>query len=437
MFSIAMRINGHIKGFVAVALTAAASLTSCIYDDSNEEPVSVDTISINAEVLDGARRTPATASNGSGSTFMILFWMNDQKNFIELTDNGDWPQPYLEAVAPQEVSYYSQLVFDTGYPYPYPETQNLYATGYSPANVLEPDAAVGYRRISVPAGKRTELGRHDFQSCDAWTDVYRGSQSDPFAQSKNKLYFRHLASKLVFYADRDEASMENKQYVRNVKITNLYMRKGGGEWIPMYTPVEFVWQKLSPDDITTSYRKVIDNVKTLLADNTIADPSAGYKAAGVEAFAGSDNSFILQRNALDRVPVDGMSIDSCYMCDPPASVTASTGRISLKMDISAEMSYDPNFPMGDTGADGSTTDNLTFTRRWTGEVLDVIYTVDDKGVAQTTAEPVSEFIPGMEYRVYIHFSRTGVNLVAKELPWNYGGIHYITIVGPDEDPANE
>ena len=57
-----------------------------------------------------------------------------------------------------------------------------------------------------------------------------------------------------------------------------------------------------------------------------------------------------------------MDIDSCYVCnliDEDGSVKKGNP-IQLKMDISAEMSFDPNFPMND--GSGSITDDLTFTR---------------------------------------------------------------------------
>ena len=143
---------------------------------------------------------------------------------------------------------------------------------------------------------------------------------------------------------------------------------------------------------------------------------------------------MLQRNATDRVPIDGMDIDSCYVCnliDEDGSVKKGNP-IQLKMDISAEMSFDPNFPMND--GSGSITDDLTFTREWKGVTLDAIYgvTIGSNGEVQTMDTAIDEFKPGNEYRIYIHFHRTGVNLVARELPWNYGGIHYITIPGGDK-----
>ncbi len=53
---------------------------------------------------------------------------------------------------------------------------------------------------------------------------------------------------------------------------------------------------------------------------------------------------------------------------------------------------------------------------------------------QETTQPIRMFKPGNEYRIYIHFYRTGVNLTAQELPWNYGGPHYIEIEGGDKQP---
>ena len=327
-------------------------------------------------------------------------------------------------------------MFDTRFPYPVPEDTYIHATGYAPGNVLKPDAEYGYRRLTAAVGD-TEKGRYDFLGCDFWEGVFKGSLKDPFAQDKNKLYFRHLAAKLVFYADRDRETMENKQYVRNVQVKRLQMSiDGGSTWTPMYTPHTFEWKNLAETDFTESYKKTIAAVRLIEGNESAArtGPKAGYKVVAAEEFAGEDSDYVLQRNATDRVPIDGMDIDSCYVCnliDEDGSVKKGNP-IQLKMDISAEMSFDPNFPMND--GSGSITDDLTFTREWKGVTLDAIYgvTIGSNGEVQTMDTAIDEFKPGNEYRIYIHFHRTGVNLVARELPWNYGGIHYITIPGGDK-----
>lgn len=417
---------------VAAALIAGVSLTSCIYEyGSEEEPHAQTTVRVNTMAVTGVR--PIAESNGD--MFTVLFWLQPDHLERDFDPATQWSPAYLASQAPQPVSFYGETVYDTCYPYPYPETTYLYATGYSPSNILKPDADYGYGRLTATFAEAKDVGRHDFLGCDLWKEVYKGSQEDPFTQQKNKLYFRHLASKLTFYADRDQKTMENKQYVRNVQIRNLSMSLDGGTtWTPMYTPSAFEWKVLSDADFSTAYTATIDKVRSL-ADNSAAigtRPQAGYKATQAAAFAGAGSDFVLHHNATDRVPVYGMVLDSCYVCHPmkDGAPVANTANIRLKMDISAEMSFDFNFPMPD---DSSATDDLTFTREWKDVPLDAIYEValDDKGVAQTTSTAVRTFKPGSEYRVYIHFSRTGVNLVAKELPWNYGGIHYITIIGGD------
>lgn len=220
-------------------------------------------------------------------------------------------------------------------------------------------------------------------------------------------------------------------------MKNLRMSiDGGNTWTPMYTPHTFEWKELTETDFTESYKKTIAAVRLIEGNGSAADtnPKAGYKTVAAEKFAGEDSDYVLQKNATDRVPIDGMNIDSCYVCNPideNGSVKKGSP-IQLKMDISAEMSLDPNFPMND--GSGSTTDDLTFTREWKGVTLDAIYvvTIGLNGKVQMTDTAIDEFKPGNEYRIYIHFHRTGVNLVARELPWNYGGIHYITIPGGDK-----
>lgn len=425
------RINHIIRTVVTISIVGL-SLSSCVYDDGVD---SDKTISINAMVANESRTVSTAASNDD--SFVVLFWLQDQLGQLtEPENNQNWANPYLEKIAPQAVPFYNQTVYDTGYPYPYPDTKLLYATGYSPATVLTSDDNHRTLNVNIPEENANKLGRYDLLGCDVWSNVYKGSQSDPFAQDKNKLYFRHLAAKLVFYADRDKETMENKQYVRNVEITKLRMSiDNGTTWTSMYTPKKFEWQKLNPNnDFTESYKSTINSVKYINGiDNT--DPEAGYKIVEAQKFV---NNFVLTKNASDRVPIDGMVLDSCYVCNPIIEEKLQSGTIQLKMDISAELSFDPNFPKKD-GDDGSVTDDLTFKRTWKDVLLESIKVVefDDKGNAIATDTPVTEFKPGNEYRVYIKFHRTGVNLVAKELPWNYGGIHYITIQGGEIENNND
>lgn len=454
------RIEADIRILEATLLAAAAlAAGSCDREEAPEYPA--DTICVNTLAVDGG----STVSTDDGdNTFMVLFWKGDaSKEYLETNFGADvvWPSPYLAEQAPQSVASYERLVYDTRYPYPmYPEeTTYLYATGYAPGRVLVPETADNYRTLIVndtpaadapdaddaPPAVKVQRGRIDFLGCDVWSDIFRGSRADPFAQDKNKLYFRHLAAKLVFYADRDKATMQNKQFVRNVKIANLQMSiDGGTTWTPMYTPSKFEWKELNDADFTPSYTKTIETVKAIPSNLDVAAssrPKAGYKVVAAAAFAGmpaeGEEGFVLQKNATDRVPIDGMVIDSCYVCNQIAGGAVQSGAsIKLKMNITALMSFDPNFPMQDepsgTPGDGSgsTTDNLTFTKTWEGLTVEV-KAVDNAG--NKTETPVTEFRAGYEYRVYIHFHRTGVDLVARQLPWNDGGSHYIPIPGGDPD----
>ncbi len=412
----------HIIAAVSAISVLGVFPSSCIYDDEDKPDLQSGTIKVNTMAVKGSR---AASAEGVDNTFMVLFWQ-DLTN-LESPSATPWDPPYLAGHASQPVDFYRRSVYDTRYPYP-DETSMLYATGYAPGKVLAPDKTQGYRKLTATVGD-SEKGRYDFLGCDLWKEVYKGSHDDPFAQDKNKLYFRHLASKLVFYADRDKASMENKQFVRNVEITNLRMSiDGGTKWTGMHTPKVFEWKKLQDGDFTDSYEKTIAEAKKVEGNNSVTtSPSAGYKAAAAEEFAGADNrTFVLSRHATDRVPIKGMHIDSVYVCNPIAGGLVSVDEpICLKMDISAELSFDPNFPMSD--GNGSTTDDLTFTRKWKDVTLDAIYKLGEDG--KTTTETIKEFKPGYEYRVYIHFFRTGVNLTAMEMPWNPGGVHYISING--------
>jgi len=431
----------HIIRVAAATLIAGLSLPSCIYDNGNGPESGTETIGINAAMVTGGRRAPNPHADRSEESFMVLFWLQEQRAALELSPEigNAWSAPYLAKEAPQPVSFYDESVYDTGYPYPFPEDRLLYATGYGPAGVITPGDNYRVLTVNIPeASKQQKVGHYDFLGCDAWCDIYRGSQADPFSQNKNKLFFRHLAAKLVFYVDRDEVSMENKQFVRNVQVKHLRMKIGDAEWTDndcMYSPGEFTWSLLDPDnDFTKSYLTVIADKKQLRGNTHVTtDPAAGYKATVSMPFAGLNSDYVLQRNAIDRVPVDGMVLDSCYVCNPIVDGTVQTGTIQLKMDISADLSFDWDFPLADSE---STTDGLTYTREWKDVTLNAIYEMetDADGNVQPTERTVTEFKPGNEYRVYITFSRTGVNLVAKELPWDYDGIHYVTIIGGDPQP---
>jgi len=422
-----MHSNGHIIGIVSAALLAGALCASCASDGASDPQPAAASIRVNTLVADGTR---AAAGNGD-NTFMVLFWQ--QTAHLESAGKASaWLAPYLAGHAPQPVAFYKNSAFDTHFPYPLPEDSYLHATGFAPGNVLTPAAEDGFRRLDATVGS-PEKGRYDFLGCDFWDDVFRGSLKDPFAQDKNKLYFRHLAAKLVFYADRDRETMENKQFVRNVQIKNLRMSIDGGRtWTPMFTPSAFEWNELSGTDFTESYANAIAAVKLIEGNESVtaeSRPAAGYKATEAEPFAGAGSDFVLQRSDTDRVPIDGMVIDSCYVCNPMAQGKIQTDEpIRLKMDISAEMSFDPNFPKNDT--DGSSSD-LTFIRKWTDMEIGAIYQVeiDAAGAVQETTQPIGMFKPGCEYRIYIHFHRTGVDLAAQELEWNYSGPHYIEIKG--------
>lgn len=446
----------HRKLSDIITLTVAAvlglpALQSCIYDNVpfNEPDDASVSIRVNTALAGGSRSVPASQSaEGSGESFTVLFWQRPEKLLEAVTADGDysfWLAPYLASTAPKAVAEYSKLTYDTNHPYPAPETVRICATGYAPADLLDADKSRGYYRLNavdyLSDGTATQKGRCDFLGCDAWNDVYWGSLLDPFAQERNKLYFRHLASKLVFYAERDRISMENKQFVRFVNITDIQMSLDGGDhWTPLHTPSSFEWtgwkDEAEPVEFTEAYKKVITTAQSHNAGVT-SQPAAGYRTIASEEFSDAPG-FIIQRRtvdgrpSVDRVPISGHAIDSCYVCNPyGADGKEQVGQpILLRMNIEAELSFDQSFPKSDK--DGSTTDDLTFTRTWPGQTTRIYEVAADGSPDKTKA--VTRFKPGKEYRIYLNFSRTGVNLVAREYPWDYGGIHYVGITGSDTKP---
>lgn len=435
--------------YLTLTLASLPALSSCSSgdDDPGSHAGAGTTIRVTTDMAPGRYDKILPGED----PFMLMLWEDTAQ--LETPGTTGWTAPYLASESPQSVAFYRDFVYDLGVPYPALVGQILYATGYSPAISLIPTDNYRVLTYSVPEGTETGAGikeaeRTDFLGCDVWSDVFRGSVNDPFAQDKNRLYFRHLASKLVIYADRDPVTMESRQFVRKVKVTNLCMRIDGGEWTPLYAPTEFTWGPLDPaHDFSTAYASLLDEIKKIPGNTTVTSvPAAGYKASDVTQFAGPANaSFVMQRRladgtpASDRIPVKGMALDSCYIVSPLTTEGfPRKGKIELRMDISAEMSYDFPFPLPDDEADttdSSTTDDMTFTRTWTDMTVNAIKVVDANG--NVTDTNVDVFKPGNEYHVYIHFSRTGVNMVARELPWSYGGIHYIAIIGgdPAQSPA--
>jgi len=404
-------------------------LAACGGDGAADAPLPAASASVkvNTAVAGVASRGTAAVED---NTFMLLFWRNADHLEQASANPTLWLLPYLASHAPQPVHFYGVSVYDTNYPYPSDAT--LYATGYSPGSVISYSTDEGYRLLTVNINDPDKKGRYDFLGCDVWREVFRGHLSDPYSQEKNKLYFRHLASKLKFFADRDDATMENRQFVRNVQIRDLQMSTDGGKtWTPMHTPSAFEWKTLGPADFTAAYMEAIDAAKRVAGNEAAAStlPKAGYKASASEEFAGKGSGYLLARGNTDQVPISGCVIDSCFVCNRISGGGAVQDKpIRLRMDIRAEMSYDMTFPKPDNE---STTDNVTFTREWPGVELSAIEKVDDSG-ATVPGDPVRLFKAGNEYRVYIHFSRTGVNLAAREMPWDYAGIHPVPIIGGDK-----
>jgi len=428
--------------YLTLALAAAPTLSSCIYEDEPDTDADTGTqasIRITTAMVPGRwdKIEPGDAP------FMLMLWDDDTQ--LVTPGTSDWSAPYLYRESPQSVTFYKEFVYDVGEPYPTVANQMLYATGYAPSTALvvsDNYRVLDYGKPDWSQEELKEVERIDFLGCDVWPDVYRGSVSDPFAQDKNRLYFRHLAAKLVFYADRERGTMEGRQYVRRVSVTNLRMSVDGGTtWEPLCAPVQFTWGPLDPArDFSAEYTALLDRIKKIPGNTTVTSvPPAGYRTSAVRTF--TDNpGFVLQRRladgsaATDRVPVTGMALDSCYVASPlDTDGNARRGKIELRMDITAELSFDFPFPLPDgssTDEDGSVTDDMTFTHTWPDMTVDAIKVVDADG--NLTGSVVDFFRPGDEYRVYIHFTRTGVNMVARQLPWFEGGSHTVVIVGGDK-----
>lgn len=387
------------------ACTLALSLTGCSHEVEDTPPYSGESIQLN--MLAGSTREAGIESNALNWGPTLFFFTEAQYNQAAPTEtNAATPSltsancTYLLS-APEDVDTYSSALYDTGKKYP-TDGSSLYAAGYAPTGMLKPDDGNNHATLRVDYGENGFLaGSIDFLGCDA-DPVYKGSSSDPFGQPKNVLKFRHLTSKITFYAYRS-AEMADKQYVRNVAITDLKMRykntkdTNEGEFFKLHTPTKFTWS--APETMT-------DN------DDEAVQKHWGYKITDSEV---NSNISLIESGKLDGLLVGeerATILSSIYVCDPYPHTVSDNDRLVLQMTVWAELSPDPAFPK-----------EISKDKTWENMTVGIMEFKNN----QETEISVKNFRPGHEYKVYLQFKPTGVFLQGVGLPWIEEGPHYVPI----------
>ena len=394
--------TGPCRPFLLLAAcTLVLSLTGCSHEVEDTPRYSGESIRLN--MLAGSTRETGIESNALNWGPTLFFFNEDQYNQAAPTDNTAATQSltstdctYLLS-APEDVDTYSSALYDTGKKY-LADGSFLYAAGYAPTGMLIPKNGNDHATLRVDYGEYDFLaGSIDFLGCDA-DPAYRGSYDHPFGQPTNVLKFRHLTSKITFYAYRSK-EMENKQYVRNVMITGLKMRyqdTDADEFFKLHTPTEFTWS--APE-------------KTSDGDEA-GQKHWGYKITGSET---NPNTSWIESGKTDGLLVGeerATILSSIYACDPDNQTVETGDQLVLQMTVSAELSPDPAFP-----------EEISEYKTWKNMQVKIKEFKNNK----ETDIPVRNFLPGHEYKVYLQFKPTGVFLQGVGLPWIEEGPHYVPI----------
>ena len=382
------------------ACTLALSLTGCSHEVEDTPPYSGESIRLN--MLAGSTREAGIESNALNWGPTLFFFTEEEYKQAAPEDNTT-TTPSLTSTnctyllsAPEDVDTYSSALYDTGKKYP--KDGYLYAAGYAPTGMLKPDDGNNHATLRVDYGEDGFLaGSIDFLGCDAHPN-YKGSSSDPFGQPKNVLKFRHLTSKITFYAYRSK-EMENKQYVRNVMITGLKMRyqdTDADEFFKLHTPTEFTWS--APKETSDG--------------DEAGQKHWGYKITGSKE---NPNTSWIESGKTDGLLVGeerATILSFIYACDPYPHTVSDNDRLVLQMTVSAELSPDPAFP-----------EEISKDKTWENMTVEIMEFKNNRA----TGNPVRNFLPGHEYKVYLQFKPTGVFLQGVGLPWIEEGPHYVPI----------
>ncbi len=365
-------------GYLMILL---GGMIACHADDRDE--VATDTIRFNSRALgEGDQLTP-----------VIFFW--EEKVWKEFNAGGE-SHPYLIVHPSKNIDFYrfDSTYYDTQTGYPLEE--KLYATGFAPVISFKTvNGKEDFHELFLFPEDETEqpesrekIGKTDFLSCDGGKEGHIGSLTEPFGVKDKELEFRRLTSKIVFIAQRDE-DMANKEYIKNVEIRDVKISIGDKK-SRLHGPWHFKWVRQS-------------------------ETTGGYEPV---ATLPMDDSRVFKDQYSDMLMLhQEHRFDSCYVCNPYVEgvKTEWGSEISLEMTIEATHSFYVNFEKSEQ-------------RVWENQKT-LIYQVEE---GEKTEEGIMNFEPGREYRIYLNFHRLGVNLIAKEVDWEEGGLHYVPIMPSDK-----
>lgn len=186
-----MRLIGQhniINGLLLIAAVSVSSCNSILEDDSL--PVSNKNIEISF-----TRSSESMIGLDDNGTFKVAFFTGADYNYYNSTDNLSG------------IDNYKEDAYDTAIPYPNGTT--VYAVGYAPSDRLT--VSDDYKQLALSL--TISAGTVDVLA----SQTEEGNKNSPFS-NKSPLEFKHLLTKVTFYAKRDK-KMQSSKLVHDVKVT--------------------------------------------------------------------------------------------------------------------------------------------------------------------------------------------------------------------------
>lgn len=337
-------------------------------------------------------RAVADGNPDSGLSGRLLFWGSDA--FHDKWMMGDVSaSPMFTVLLDKPINNYAfdrHAYYETPYTYPDEHTK-VYATGYAPDNELTPVDGRGYTELAV----NTQDGTADLLSCDG-SEAHSASlknadgSDNTFLLKEKELRFRHLTAKLTFQGERS-ADMVGLVGVRYIRIR---LNEPNAEADRLYVPVTLKLHARKNNESTKDYSTYIISqtgtypysnemvYRPIIPPDETVDLGSLYVVSRDITYEGPDDHFD---------PVNGEWVG-----------TALSGTPRLGITITADLYY--VLPDGGVGPSSTETWKLDPVTDWESSTGD-------------------KFLPGYEYKVTIRFTRSGVLLRAKALPWNSEELH--------------
>lgn len=183
-----IRQHNIINGLLLIAAVSVSSCNSILEDDSL--PVSNKNIEISF-----TRSSESMIGLDDNGTFKVAFFTGADYNYYNSTDNLSG------------IDNYKEDAYDTAIPYPNGTT--VYAIGYAPSDRLT--VSDDYKQLALSS--TISAGTVDVLA----SQTEEGNKNSPFS-NKSPLEFKHLLTKVTFYAKRDK-KMQSSKLVHDVKVT--------------------------------------------------------------------------------------------------------------------------------------------------------------------------------------------------------------------------